>query len=298
MIATDNEFYSSPYYFLLRDKGDKYSLYFSVEGTLTEARKKDEVIHFKKSKGEKVKKHLKKVAKEKKVKDTKTLKTDLEELVNADGAMSNSKIPILDPKLHPKKTMDQTVAASRITNDPLARGYRTYYGESVEEIEEIDMSGAFGYEETEDMDGPETYKYFVKELGMEKDDAKERVKQQGKDWTGKKDDKSEYSDDPNFITRATLSEIQKQKAIKMVEDLLANKKSSGDGDVNEKNVDDFKILKRNIANLKKQAEKQGIEVDQLIKFLKSNLLIISESIVAYNVNIFPNLETISLMNLS
>ena len=49
MIATDNEFYSSPYYFLLRDKGDKYSLYFSVEGTLTEARKKDEVIHFEKS---------------------------------------------------------------------------------------------------------------------------------------------------------------------------------------------------------------------------------------------------------
>ena len=271
MIATDNEFYSSPYYFLLRDKGDKYSLYFSVEGTLTEARKKDEVIHFEKSKGEKVKKHLKKVAKEKKHKTTKALKTDLEELVNADGAMSNSKIPILDPKLHPKKTMDQTVAASRITNDPISRGYRTYYGESVEEIEEIDMSGAFGYEETEDMDGPETYKYFVKELGMEKDDAKERVKQQGKDWTGKKDDKSEYSDDPNFITRATLSEIQKQKAIKMVEDLLANKKSSGDGDVNEKNVDDYKILKRNIANLRKQAEKQGLEMDELIKFLKSEL---------------------------
>ena len=44
----NTEFYSSPYYFFLRDKGDKYSLYFSVEGTLTEARKKDEVIHFKK----------------------------------------------------------------------------------------------------------------------------------------------------------------------------------------------------------------------------------------------------------
>jgi hypothetical protein len=271
MIATDNEFYSSPYYFLLRDKGDKYSLYFSVEGTLTEARKKDEVIHFKKNKGEKVKKHLKKVAKEKKIKDTKSLKTDLEELVNSDGAMSNSNIPILDPRLHPKKTMDQTVAVASITNDPISRGYRTYYGESVEEIEEIDMSGAFGYEETEDMDGPETYKYFVKELGMEKDDAKERVKQQGKDWTGKKDDKSEYSDDPNFITRATLSEIQKQKAIKMVEDLLANKKFSDDGDVNEKNVDDFKILKRNIANLKKQAERQGLQIDDLIKFLKTEL---------------------------
>jgi hypothetical protein len=271
MIPIDNEFYSSPYYFLLRDKGDKYSLYFSVEGTLTEARKKDEVIHFEKSKGEKVKKHLKKVAKEKKVKDTKTLKTDLEELVNADGAMSNSKIPILDPKLHPKKTMDQTVAASRITNDPLARGYRTYYGESVEEIEEIDMSGAFGYEETEDMDGKDTFEYLVGKMGMEPDDAEDRTKQQGKDPSGKKDKKSKYYNDKNFITRATLSEIQKQKAIKMVEDLLANKKFSDDGDVNEKNVDDFKILKRNIANLKKQAERQGLQIDDLIKFLKTDI---------------------------
>ena len=65
MITTDSEFYSSPYYFLLRDKGNKYSLYFSVEENLNEARKKDEVIHFEKEKGEKVKKHLKKVAKEK-----------------------------------------------------------------------------------------------------------------------------------------------------------------------------------------------------------------------------------------
>jgi hypothetical protein len=268
MIATDNEFYSSPYYFLLRDKGDKYSLYFSVEGTLTEARKKDEVIHFEKSKGEKVKKHLKKVAKEKKVKDTKTLKTDLEELVNSDGAMSNSKIPILDPKLHPKKTMDQTVAASRITNDPISRGYRSYYGESVEEIEEIDMSGAFGYEETEDMDGRDTFEYLVGKMGMEPDDAKERTKQQGKDPSGKKDKKSKYYKDKNFITRATLSEIQKQKAIKMVEDLLANKKSSGDGDVNEKNVDDYKILKRNISNLKKQAEKQGLSKKDIITLIQ------------------------------
>ena len=69
MITEDKEFYSSPYYFLLRDKGDKYSLYFSVEGNLTEARKKDEVIHFAKNKGVKVKNHLKKIAKEKKNKN-------------------------------------------------------------------------------------------------------------------------------------------------------------------------------------------------------------------------------------
>ena len=181
--------------------------------------------------------------------------------------MSNSAIPILDPKLHPRKTMDQTVAAARITNDPISRGYRTYYGES--EMKEIDMSGAFGYEETKDMNGPETYKYFIKELGMDEDEAKERTLQQGKDWTGKKDKKSEYYDDPNFISRETLSEIQKQKAIKMVEYLLTKKNSSDTADVNKKELDASKILKRNINSLKKQAEKEGLSISELIKLLKS-----------------------------
>jgi len=267
MIPIDTEFFSSPYYFLMRDKGNKYSLYFSVENTLTEARKKDEVVHFSKEKGEKVKKHLKKIAKEKKIKDTKTLKTDIEELVNADGAMANSKIPILDPRLHPRKTMDQTVSAARITNDPISRGYRTYYGES--EVKEIDMSGAFGYEETEEMDGKDTFKYLVKKMGMEPDEAKERTKQQGKDPSGKKDKKSKYYRDPNFITRATLSEIQKQKAIKVVEDMLAKKKSSDSADINKKETEELPtLIKKNIKSLIKQAEKQGVSKKDLIKLIQ------------------------------
>lgn len=302
MITTDKEFYSSPYYFLLRDKGDKYSLYFSVEGNLNEAREKDEVIHFEKSKGGKVKNHLKKVAKEKKVKSTKTLKKDLEELVNLDGAFSNSKIPILDPKLHPMKTMDQTVAAARITNDPISRGYRSYYGESVEEsicpehispsgrktnmcpddddyeinygknapkLKEVDMSGAFGYEETEDMDGEETFKYLVKKMGMEPDEAKKRTKQKGQDPTGEKDKKSPYYKDKNFITRATISEIQKQKMIKVVEDILMGKKNSDNSEVGKKETKTSNILKKNISSLKKQAEKEGISISELLKMLKS-----------------------------
>ena len=274
MITIDTEFYSSPYYFLLREKENKYSLYFSVEETLTEARKKDEVIHFSKEKGEKVKKHLKKIAKEKKHKSTKTLKTDLEELVNLDGAMSNSTIPILDPKLHPKKTMDQTVAASRITNDPISRGYRSYYGESVEEeISEIDLSGAFGYEETKDMDGEETFDYYKDELDLDSEEAKDRTAQQGKDWTGEKDKKSEYYDDPNFISRETLSEIQRQKAIKVVEDILMGKKGDNNSDIRKKESETKipSILRKNLESLKKQAERQGVTIDELIKFLKTEL---------------------------
>jgi hypothetical protein len=275
MINIDKEFYSSPYYFLLRDKGNKYSLYFSVEGTLTEARKKDEVIHFDKKKGNKVKNRINRIIKDKKLKDTKTVKKDLEELVTSDGAMANSKIPILDPHLHPKKTMDQSICMSRITNDPITRGYRTYYGESVEgsEISEINMSDAFGYEETKDMDGKETYEFYKNELEMEPDDAKERTLQQGKDPSGKKDKKSKFRKDKNFITRATLSEIQKQRAIKMAEDMLAKKKDSGSADITKKDssksIEDLPLLlRKNIKSLLKQAEKQGMSKTELVKILQ------------------------------
>ena len=275
MITINKEFYSSPYYFLLRDKGDKYSLYFSVEENLNEARKKDEVIHFKKSKGEMVKNHLKKVAKDKKVKTTKSLKKDLEELVNLDGTLSNSKIPIVDPKLHPKKTMDQTVSAASITNDPISRGYRTYFRESVKEIEDIEDSDMpriakpFGWEETEDMDGKETFKFLVKKMGMTPDEAKKRTKQKGQDPTGKKDENSPYYDDKNFITKATISEIQKQKMIKVVEDILMGKKKYDNLEIGKKELDIPNILKKNILSLKKQAEKQGISLSELLKMFKN-----------------------------
>ena len=273
MITTDKEFYSSPYYFFLRDKGKDYSLYFSVEETLTEARKKDVMIKVPKDKLEKVKKYLEKLLKSDEKKSTKKVEGELDELVNADGALSNSKIPILDPRLHPKKTMDQTVAAARITNDPISRGYRTYYGESVEEeVKEIDMSKAFGYEETEDMDGKETFDYMVNKLDMEPDEAKDRTEQQGKDPSGKKDKKSKYYKDKNFITRATLSEIQKQKAIKMVEDLLMKNRNKDNSEVGEKEHSEKEIpniIKKNIKSLIKQSEKSGLSKKDIIKLLSS-----------------------------
>jgi hypothetical protein len=266
MIQVNKEFYSSPYYFLLRDKGSKYSLYFSVEGTLTEARKKDDVIHFKKEKGDDVKKYLNKTIKLKKTKDKRTIKKDLEELVNSDGAMSNSKIPILDPRLHPEKTMDQTIAAAAITNDPVARGYTSF---SVG-LREIDLSPTFGGKETEDLDGKETYEYFKDELEMEPEEAKERTEEQGKDPSGKKDKSSEYFEDENFVAKLTLSEIQKQKMIKVVEDILT-KRQKDDLDITKKNknAEDMPILiRKNLKSLLRQCDKHNISKKELINLIK------------------------------
>ena len=221
---------------------------------------------------EDVKKYIKSLTKDKKKKNTKEVEKELDELVNSDGTMSNSKIPILDPRLHPLKTMDQTISAARITNDPIARGYRTYYGESVEEVSEEDMSGAFGFQETKELDGKETYDYFKDELEMDDMEAWERTEEQGKDPSGKKDEKSPFKKDKNFVAKLTLSEIQKQKMIKMVEDMLAKKKSSETSDVVEKERTEVEvpaIIKKNLKSLLKQMEKQGLSKKDLIKILRS-----------------------------
>lgn len=276
MIIENQEFFSSPYYFFLKDKGKNYTLYYSVENTLTEARKKDKMVKIPKEKVEMVKKYLERLIKQKNKKNSEEVGGEIDELVSSDGSFMNSKIPILDPRLHPQKTMDQTVAASRITNDPITRGYRTYYGESVEEeMKEEDMSGAFGYEETKELDGKETYEYFKDELELEPEDAKDRTEQQGKDYTGKKDKSSEFYNDKNFVMKGTIAEIQRQKAIKMLEDILMKKKNTDssevskkqDRDIQKKQKDFSRVLKKNIDSLLRQMEKQGMSKKDLIKFL-------------------------------
>jgi hypothetical protein len=109
------------------------------------------------------------------------LKKEIDELVDYDGTMMNSKIPFLNMTLTPHKTMDQTIAMSRVTNDPVTRGYRVYWGESVDKdenlVNEIDYSDAFGYEETEDKDFKGTVNTLEK-MGV--DNAEEKVKKDRK----------------------------------------------------------------------------------------------------------------------
>jgi hypothetical protein len=44
MIKLNTEYFNSPYYFYLKDKGDKIAIYYSVSNTITESRDNDEVI--------------------------------------------------------------------------------------------------------------------------------------------------------------------------------------------------------------------------------------------------------------
>jgi len=196
---------------------------------------------------------------------------ELDELIDYDGTMLNSKVPILDPHVSAKgdETMDKTVAMTRITQDPLMRGYRVYYGESTEPkfISEEDMEDAFGFEETKYMDADETIDYFMKELGFDEDDAENRAEEMGKD--PKLDKTSRYKNKKNFVMKGRLTEknkqLSKEEVLKMAEDSLLSK--SDDRELKmDKNVSP--ILKRNIKALKKLAVMDGVSTNELIKMLK------------------------------
>ena len=287
----NKEYFSSPYYFYIKEGKDTISVYFSVSNTLTEARKKDEVVKFNKKDKKEVEKTISKIQKEKKLKNNsdvkKTLskkKDELGELVDYDGSFLSSKIPIYNPYLSPKGTMDQEIVATRQTNNPITRGYRVYWGESEEEetdevINETDFSDAFGYEETKDKNGPETFKTYVKELGLDKDEAAERTRQQGKEPDAKKHRRKlnmvpkKIRKQKGFIDRMTISEKEnleeekKEMMKKMVEDIVMKKKSS-DKEVGKKKDTVSKLLMKNLENIKKIAEKEGLELNDLIKILK------------------------------
>ena len=85
----------------------------------------------------------------------------------------------------------------------------------------------------------------------------------------KRNKKSKYKNDPNFISRQILPEIQKQKAIKMLEDMLAKKKSSSDADITEKEkeIKVSNILKKNLKSIKKQMDKEGLSKKDILKLL-------------------------------
>ena len=277
MINFNKEYYSNNYYFFLKDRGDQISLYYSIADTLTESRKKDKKMDFDKKDTKKVKDVVNNILKSKEKQTTKDIETKLKgvkkssgeigELVDSDGTMLSSRIPLINLTLSPRKTMDQTVVMARTTNDPVTRGYRVYYGESEEEkeniVSEVDYSEAFGYVETEGKDFKKTVS-ILKKMGVE--NPVQRTKEFGKLPKAKKVNgklKQRLSE------KDSIEEQQKEKMIKMVEDILT-KKSKDSSDVVRRDESVSKILVKNLQSIKKLADKEGISISKLINILKSN----------------------------
>jgi hypothetical protein len=185
---------------------------------------------------------------------------EVTELVDDDGTMLTSKIPITDPAstgtVGNPTTTDTKVGMQRVPRDPLLRGVYGYYGES--HIREEDMEGAFGFKDTKFMDYKDTVKYYQKELDMDKDSAIERTVQQGKKPNLQKRAPKKIKKKKNFIDRLIL----KEKEIE--EDKIVNKTSISDVDSPAS-----KILKKNISALKSMAEKEGLSLNDIIRLLKN-----------------------------
>ena len=276
MIEFGREYYVDNKYFFLKKRKDSIDVYYSVSNTLSEARQYDEIVKVPlvmedtiKIVVEKALKSKKKFSKAdlKKIMDKISSKEEIGELVDFDGTFNSSKIPIHDPKMSPTKTMDQTVFSVSQPGNPWTRGYRVYYGESIEEIQpisEIDAAGAFGFEETEGEgeNAKEAIETF-KELGV--DDPIGRAEELGYD---PKLDKKKL---PGSFTRKRLEEIQKEKMKKVLEDILTKK--SKDTDVQSKKsktIDDLPLLiRKNFKTLLKHMNSNGITKDELINILKN-----------------------------
>jgi hypothetical protein len=291
MIGLNQEYFQTPYYFFLKDKGDKIAIYYSVSDTITESRKTDDVIVVDKEVFEEIQKVIskilnsgKKLTKEfvhnlldKKAKSKEKPDGELGELVNPDGSIVSSSIPILNQRNLAKKTMDQTVRMSRVNQFPWVR---VYYGESEENkpvIDEEDMSGAFEKEETEN---DRTYNECMKsmeELGVEDYlERDERCKVFGFDKNLDKQLKQEkkQGECKNCFTKRRLSELEKEKMEKMIDEILISKKSKDkdfvkktkDSDGTESVIE--KLLLRNLEAVKKLADKEDIDIEKLLKQLK------------------------------
>ena len=210
---------------------------------------------------------------------------EIEELVNSDGSMIGKSTPMLDLGMHPRKTMDQTVIATRQTNNPVVRGYRVYYGESEEKddekmLDEYNLKPTFAYDETEDVSTYDEADEVLVDLGIEDDcERHERLETLGFDPQLDKQLKQEKKrgECKNCFTKRRLSELEKQKMTKMIDEIIVGKKSN-DNDFVKKTKEEededkspiSKILMRNIESIKKIAEKEGISLNKLFKHFRQS----------------------------
>lgn len=292
MIKLNEEYFESPYYFFCKDKGDKVAVYFSVSNTITESRKNDDVIVVDKEIFQDIQKIISKIIKSgkklskefvHKLLDSKAKKinkpdSELGELVNPDGSVIGSSIPILNQRNLAKKTMDQTVRMSRAAQFPFIR---VYYGESEEVdgklLDEVDQSESFGFEETEEARTYDQANNIMKKMGVEDPfERNERVKRLGFDKSLDKQLKQEkkHGKCKNCFTKRRLSELEKEKMEKMIDEIIISKKSN-DKDVVKKTKEDGdsesvieKLLIRNIESIKRLADKEDVDINKLIKHLK------------------------------
>jgi hypothetical protein len=201
---------------------------------------------------------------------------EIDEVIGPDGTFNSSSYPILNQLLHPRKTLDQTVRMARANQYPWLR---KYYGESEEDqsdklIDEDNKSEAFAYKETENATTFNQANKILKKMGIE--DPIERYHRLSvlgfdKNLDNELKQEKKRGECKNCFTKRKLTELEKNKMVKMIDEIILDKKSKSGGVVGKENDNTIsKILKRNIDSIKKIAEKEGISVNKLIQYFKKS----------------------------
>jgi hypothetical protein len=211
-----------------------------------------------------------KTFKEKTKKETKGKEVEVKELVDDDGTWLSDATPIMDPASSGMKNnpsiSDKIVHQARMPRDPLLRGWYGYYGEN--EIKEEDMEKSFGFEDTIFMDYEDTVKHYQKKLGLDKDNAVDRTVQQGKKPNLHKKTPKKIRKKKNYIDRLILKEKDIDESENLGEDILIDKDTNQNGELNGSSQNINPILLRNINSLKKMAKSQGLSTKELINLFR------------------------------
>lgn len=184
---------------------------------------------------------------------------ELDELVDFDGSVLGSKVPLgymNNKTISQRKTTDAVVPATTQGGDQ-GKGYfyKRYWGESVEEVGEHDMSKVLGMDADDDgvldtdlMTAGEVKSRFKDEYDL--DDFQERMNKSGVIGKGKSTKKRIFED---------------EDIMKMMEVILKSKDEPKDITTTS---DD--LLNKKVNQLKKYMNKQGYSMDDILDKLKGN----------------------------
>lgn len=185
---------------------------------------------------------------------------EIEEIVDDNGDIKRSNTPIGKNKttITSKKRTDKVVKTSAgAMGIHGVHGTHTslrYWAEG-QEVKEIEMDNALGYEDTLGSDATydQALKHFTKNLGLPEDEAKERLKAMG------------YIPDENELVR--LVENPKEYIKDYIESVIVNK--AKDNEIMDKEENINPLILKQIESLKKSASKNKISIEKIINQLKS-----------------------------
>tara|TARA_B100000287_G_scaffold420211_1_gene459328 strand:- start:117 stop:815 length:699 start_codon:yes stop_codon:yes gene_type:complete len=193
--------------------------------------------------------------------DKNSTESELEELVDFDGSVLGSKVPLgymNNKTISQRKTTDAVVPATRQGGEQ-GKGYfyKRYWGESVEEVKEEDISGVLGIDSDEDgvvdtdlMSRDEVVDMFEKVYDMSEIEANERADKSG----AIKGNKKRIFEDEDIMN--------------MLEVILNSKDEPKEIKDKEEDETDDSMLNRKIDQLKKYITSKGYSIEDVLKKLK------------------------------